>query len=211
MEKSYKKPVCSNRNKIKEIEKSCEDSLNEILRSAIEVTEISKKAEEELEQQTEQIKHINDETDIIKDKLNQSQYHLEGIKCWWKSINSYLGLEAFNNNENKQTNNSDTNYAKKGRVHLNNKNTIVKNYNKIYKNTKNLKENQSEKKSFDEKYESELNTLSSILDELHDRALVMGNTINEQNKLLTGVNEKMEHNIEKIQDQQNLMKEIMKK
>lgn len=39
----------------------------------------------------------------------------------------------------------------------------------------------------------------------------MGNTINEQNKMLNSVNEKMENNIEKIQDQQKMMKEIMKR
>ncbi|SCQ16846.1 SNARE protein, putative [Plasmodium ovale] len=197
-------------SKINEIEKKCEESLNEILRSANEVTEISKKAEEELEQQTEQIKHINKETDHIREKLNQSQYHLEGIKYWWKNINSFLGFEPVNNNESKKIDNqlNDTTIKKKN---TNCKNSYAKTNNQTYANPLRVKSDPQGKGTFDEKYERDLNTLSSMLDELHTRALVMGNAINEQNRLLGDVNEKMEHNIEKIQDQQKLMKEIMKK
>ncbi|GAB68868.1 hypothetical protein PCYB_142960 [Plasmodium cynomolgi strain B] len=197
-------------NKISEIEKKCEESLNEILRSANEVTEISKKAEEELEHQTEQIKHINKETENIEENLNQSQYHLEGIKYWWKNINSFLGFETFNSSENKTVNNQLNSNTKKKTSH-NYNHKYAKNDDKFCRSALNIQETPKRKGTFDEKYESDLTTLSSMLDELHTRALVMGNTINEQNRMLGGVNEKMENNIEKIRDQQKLMKEIMKK
>ncbi|SOV17684.1 SNARE protein, putative [Plasmodium sp. gorilla clade G2] len=205
----YNKSTYLKRNKISEIEKKCEESLNEILRSANEAKEISKKAEEELQCQTEQIKHINNETDSIKENLKQTEYHLQGIKYWWKNIHSFLGLDSFNNNEDNKTKKAAINNAK-----FNTKNNFNDNYkknNENYKNSLNTKPSSQRKGTFDEKYENDLNTLSSMLDELHTRALVMGNTINEQNKMLNNVNEKMGHNIDKIRDQQKMMKEIMKK
>ncbi|CAG9472061.1 SNARE protein, putative [Plasmodium vivax] len=207
---SQKRSAYSQRNKISEIEKKCEESLNEILRSANEVTEISKKAEEELEHQTEQIKHINKETENIEENLNQSQYHLEGIKYWWKNINSFLGFESFNSSENKTVNNQLNNSTKKKTSH-NYNHKYVKNDDKFCRSALNIQGAPKRKGTFEEKYESDLTTLSSMLDELHTRALVMGNTINEQNRMLGDVNDKMENNIEKIRDQQKLMKEIMKK
>ncbi|GAW83410.1 SNARE protein [Plasmodium gonderi] len=207
---SQKKSAYSKRKKISEIEKKCEESLNEILRSANEATEISKKAEEELEHQTEQIIHISKETEHIEENLNQSQYHLEGIKYWWKNINSFLGFENPNNNENKNTNNQlNDNINKK--TNYNYKHNYAKNDNRFCRNSLNLDGAPQRKGTFDEKYESDLNTLSSMLDELHTRALVMGNTIKEQNRMLGNTSEKMEHNIEKIRDQQKVMKDIMKK
>ncbi|KJP88170.1 hypothetical protein AK88_02117 [Plasmodium fragile] len=197
-------------NKISEIEKKCEESLNEILRSASEVTEISKKAEQELEHQTEQIKHINKETENIEENLNQSQYHLEGIKYWWKNINSFLGFEPFNSSENKTVNNQLNNSTKKKTSH-NYNHKYAKNDAKLCRDALNIQRTSTGIGTFDEKYESDLTTLSSMLDELHTRAVVMGNTINEQNRMLGHVNEKMENNIEKIRDQQKMMKEIMKK
>ncbi|ETW29536.1 hypothetical protein PFFCH_03010 [Plasmodium falciparum FCH/4] len=199
----------NNNIKISEIEKKCEESLNEILRSASEAKEISKKAEEELQYQTEQIKHINNETDSIQENLKQTEYHLQGIKYWWKNIHSFLGLNSFNNNEDIKTKKAVVNNAK-----YNPKNNFNDNYTKNndnYKTSLNTKTPSQRKGTFDEKYENDLNTLSSMLDELHTRALVMGNTINEQNKMLNNVNEKMGHNIDKIRDQQKMMKEIMKK
>ncbi|KYN97004.1 putative SNARE protein [Plasmodium gaboni] len=205
----YNKSTYLKRNKISEIEKKCEESLNEILRSANEAKEISKKAEEELQCQTEQIKHINNETDSINENLKQTEYHLQGIKYWWKNIHSFLGLDSFINNEDNKTKKAAINNAK-----FNTKNNFNDNYtknNENYKNSLNTKPPSQRKGTFDEKYENDLNTLSSMLDELHTRALVMGNTINEQNKMLNNVNEKMGHNIDKIRDQQKMMKEIMKK
>ncbi|KOB62732.1 hypothetical protein PFHG_04505 [Plasmodium falciparum HB3] len=192
----YNKSTYSKRKKISEIEKKCEESLNEILRSANEAKEISKKAEEELQYQTEQIKHINNETDSIQENLKQTEYHLQG-------------LNSFNNNEDIKTKKAVVNNAK-----YNPKNNFNDNYTKNndnYKTSLNTKTPSQRKGTFDEKYENDLNTLSSMLDELHTRALVMGNTINEQNKMLNNVNEKMGHNIDKIRDQQKMMKEIMKK
>ncbi|SPJ11928.1 SNARE protein, putative [Plasmodium sp. DRC-Itaito] len=205
----YNKSIYSKRKKINEIEKKCEESLNEILRSASEAKEISKKAEEELQYQTEQIKHINNETDSIQENLKQTEYHLQGIKYWWKNFHSFLGLNSFNNNEDIKTKKDAINNAK-----YNAKNNFNDNYtknNENYKSSLNTKTPSQRKGTFDEKYENDLNTLSSMLDELHTRALVMGSTINEQNKMLNNVNEKMGHNIDKIRDQQKMMKEIMKK
>ncbi|SCM26256.1 SNARE protein, putative [Plasmodium berghei] len=201
----HKKHTYSKRDKINEIEKKCEESLNEILRSANEVSEISKKAELELEHQTEQIKHINKETDNIQERLKQSQYHLEGIKHWWKNINSFLGFQTTDNNENIKIDNPINNEIEKK------KNNYEKTLNRAYADRLDEKNITQRKGSFDDKYERDLTTLSSMLDELHTRALVMGNTINEQNIMLNSVNEKMENNIEKIRDQQKLMKEIMKR
>ncbi|SOV81150.1 SNARE protein, putative [Plasmodium sp. gorilla clade G3] len=205
----YNKSTYSKRKKISEIEKKCEESLNEILRSASEAKEISKKAEEELQYQTEQIKHINNETDSIQENLKQTEYHLQGIKYWWKNIHSFLGLNSFNNNEDIKTQKSVVNNAKFNEKNSFNNNCTKNNEN--YKSSLNIKTSSQRKGTFDEKYENDLNTLSSMLDELHNRALVMGNTINEQNKMLNNVNEKMGHNIDKIRDQQKMMKEIMKK
>ncbi|SCM26118.1 SNARE protein, putative [Plasmodium chabaudi chabaudi] len=210
MEKKHRKHAYSKRDKITEIEKKCEESLNEILRSANEVSEISKKAELELEQQTEQIKHINKETDNIQERLKQSQYHLEGIKYWWKNINSFLGFQTTDENENIKIDSPINNHIeKKNNNHY--KNNHGKTLNRTYADLLDGKNIAQRKGTFDDKYERDLNMLSSMLDELHTRALVMGNTINEQNKMLNNVNEKMENNIEKIQDQQKLMKEIMKR
>ncbi|SBS90404.1 SNARE protein, putative, partial [Plasmodium malariae] len=165
-----------------------------------------------------QIKHINKEADNIQENLNKSQYHLEGIKYWWKNINSFLGFETFNNIENKKTNNQLNDDTKK-RINHNIKNTYEKNCSQNYKSSLNIEGSTQisihyffkGKGTFDENYERDLSTLSSMLDELHTRALIMGNTISSQNKMLSDVNEKMEINIEKIRDQQKMMKDIMKK
>lgn len=192
--------------------------MNEILRSANEVSEISKQAEEELEHQTEKIKHINKETESIKENLKQSEHHLLGIKYWWRNLNSLFGLDSYVKEEEKEKKQEKTKeiknkqYVEQKNILENNKNTgMSENDNKLYKNTLDLSKGKKESKCFQDKYEKDLNSLSNILDELHSRALMMGNTISEQNRLLNEVNEKMETNIEKIVDQQKMMKEIMKK
>lgn len=206
------------RKKISEIEKKCEESLNEILKSANEATEISKKAEEELQHQTEQIKHINKETECIEENLKQSEQHLLGIKHWWRNLNSFFGFDSYVDEKDKEKQKGQENEVK-SRKHEEPKNSSEnKKYANIgeyeyqlYKNSLNLSKEKKENESFQDKYEKDLNSLSVMLDELHSRALVMGHTINEQNQMLNKVNEKMETNIEKIVDQQKMMKEIMKK
>lgn len=206
------------RKKISEIEKKCEESLNEILRSANEATEISKKAEEELQHQTEQIKHINKETECIEENLKQSEQHLLGIKHWWRNINSLFGFDSYDDEQRKEKQKRQEKEAK-SKHYVEQKNSSIKEKHvskreyeyQLYKNTLDSSKEKKENESFQDKYEKDLNSLSVMLDELHSRALIMGNTINEQNQMLNKVNEKMETNIEKIVDQQKMMKEIMKK
>lgn len=206
------------RKKLSEIEKKCEESLNEILRSANEATEISKKAEEELQHQTEQIKHINRETECIEENLKQSEQHLLGIKHWWRNINSLFGFDSYADEKGKEKQkgqereDKSKHYVEAKNLSENKKHANMREYEyQLYKSNLGLSKEDKENDSFQDKYEKDLNSLSVMLDELHSRALVMGNTITEQNQMLNKVNKKMETNIEKIVDQQKMMKEIMKK
>lgn len=207
MKKKYHE---EDRKKIVEIEKKCEESLKDILRRASEAREISKRTEEELVYQTEKIKHIHKETDAIENNLIQTDQHLQRIKYWWKNIYSYIGLDSLTNQSNQQET-VEVDKKERSTSEQKNKNNIIKESNSIKRSNTLEKKTPTNEKSFQEKYETNLGSLSSMLQELHERALLMGNAISEQNQMLENVNNKMETNITKMKDQQKMIKDIMKR
>jgi len=70
------------RQAISERERACNESLDNTLRTLADTDKISQRTADKLENQTEQLHRIHEQTENINYNLDHSQYLLQGMKSW---------------------------------------------------------------------------------------------------------------------------------
>ncbi|KAH0480018.1 MAG: hypothetical protein KVP17_004538 [Porospora cf. gigantea B] len=160
----------------------CRSALKESIRVASDTNEIASRTAEVLDQQSEQIAKIVDDTDKISGLLDKTEYLLKGMKGWFGALSGFVtGPPA-------QTQPANPLPAVEPAVPKTPNHSPLRHMNE-----------------FDE----DLDTLSQQLGEMHDRAKLMNSSISDQNSMLNRVQESSVTINQRLQKQNQDMSKVM--
>lgn len=186
--------------------KSCEvylESLRNSIILATETNELAQNTSHELLMQSEQIEGIKHKTELISFNLDTSEYLLGGMKSAWKSF-----LHMFNFSDDSKnlavSNRNNNNY--------NNMSEYRCPYDSVEDDCITTADQQKDIKRLEgrECIEENLDYLSSLLDDIHDRTREMNSTIKQQNNILSCISEQIVRNSDRLKKQQEDMNYLLR-
>eukprot|EP00919_Chromeraceae_sp_WS-2016_P046487 GHVR01110397.1.p1 GENE.GHVR01110397.1~~GHVR01110397.1.p1 ORF type:complete len:211 (+),score=27.53 GHVR01110397.1:66-698(+) len=201
-----------------QLQKKCEESLNETIRIAAEASEISVVTADALNYQTEKLTKIESETNELKQKLDTSQYLISGMKSWWGGLKQMIIKPP--SKETAAVPVEKRIYNERGtHVRPNSLKTDIQNdpisgspsHCGRLSSSMSHTRTRCQKPEFDRKIDEGLDMLDDMLGDLHSRALQMNSTIEYQSHVLGRVSEKVECSNARIAEQRKDMRKIMGK
>ncbi|KAH8740050.1 hypothetical protein FG386_000877 [Cryptosporidium ryanae] len=186
-----------------QLQDECLNSIKNTLRVAAHANEISRYGATKLNEQTEQLNKIEDDTEKIKDNLNKTEEAISSIRnpilFWFKGL---FKTERVKNSEKTTTEESNTNKKNKiseikisensekhkGRIPTKNSELIFKNED-------------SHESKFSDKVDEGLNQIDDILNEMHSRALSMNLALKNQGLIIDKINDNINDNNVKMKNQ----------
>eukprot|EP01071_Lankesteria_metandrocarpae_P014917 Lankesteria_metandrocarpae@DN9145_c0_g1_i1.p1 len=213
----------------RQIERECRDTMKSTLQTAAETNIVGQATSERLELQGEQINRIHDDASAIDQSLDTSEYLLNGMRSWWHAARQLVVGPPVVATPNPP---KDSKHFKTDTVPAN-----IPRHDSIQSSALNLfgifgtggasegqpispqpkaavqqvQQKLPVSSEFDQELNQDLDTLSTMLEEMHSRAVNMGETIDHQNVQLQSVETLVNRNNERVTTQKRQMDKLMGK
>ncbi|OII75346.1 SNARE domain-containing protein [Cryptosporidium ubiquitum] len=190
---------------IAELQSECKKALKNTLRIAADANEISLHSATKLNEQTEQLYKIEDETEKIKDNLDKTERAINSLKnpflFWFKGL--------FRQNESKSIKPAPiSNFQKDKNTH--NKETchVISDFpkeRKLY--CKDL----DDRHEFNNEIDEGLEQIGDMLKEMHNRAISMNTALKNQGGILNNIDANIYSNNSRMKDQRTELGKFIRK
>lgn len=181
------------KQEISELQNECKKAIKNTLKIAADANEISMISATKLNEQTEQLYKIGDETEKIKDNLDKTEYAIRSLKnpilFWFKDL--------FRKNEpvGKESTNTDLQKEKAQNEEIDN----ITSY--IPKERKSDCEHSDCMRQFNEEIDEGLDQIGDMLKEMHNRAINMNVALKNQGGILNKIDANIDSNNSRMKDQ----------
>jgi len=202
------------RQAISERERACNESLDNTLRTLADTDKISQRTANKLENQTEQLQRINEQTENINHNLDHSQYLLQGMKSWMGRARGALWgspqkeEKAPETPPKKKEVPKDNRYIRESREkhdmpqHM----TASRGSNSHGSQVKTANRQVTEALSEEDR---KMDQILGFLDDIKERSVNIGQTIDTQNNLIHGISASVQTANEKMNNAQRDIKSLM--
>ncbi|KAJ1608844.1 SNARE domain-containing protein [Cryptosporidium canis] len=176
---------------VTELQDECKKAIRNALRIAADANEISMISATKLNEQTEQLNKIDNETEKIKDNLDKTDYAIRSLKnpilFWFKDL---FGQ----NKSNKKKPKTDLNQEKAQHEKMDQDNSY---------SPKSKKQNFVHDRGcqFDDEIDEGLDQIGNMLKEMHSRALNMNSALKNQGEILNKIDANIDNNNSRMKDQ----------
>nr|CEL65173.1 TPA: synaptosomal-associated protein 25, putative [Neospora caninum Liverpool] len=232
-------PGRDRRDRVRQLEGECLDSLQSSLRVVAETNEVSQRTAVQLDAQSEQLRGIKNTTEDIHADLQTSDYLLKGMKTWWGSFTQLFtsppaprSAAGVSSAERKAGTRKGENRPEREREEAA--------AQEERRQQRLVQAHRARTSDFDARLEGDLEKLSVMvgpvnpekdehqnggvrslrvctgtagwgLEELHGRAVQMNGALQEQNSLLDEINQNVDANQQTLERQRQTMQKIIKK
>ncbi|CUV06169.1 unnamed protein product [Cryptosporidium hominis] len=193
----------SGKQEIAELQNKCKKALKNTLKIAADANEISMYSATKLNEQTEQLYKIEDETEKIKDNLDKTEHAINSLKnpllFWFKGL--------FRQNEPTHIRPAFPNFQKNKEIQNESKSQIISEL---------PKERNSDIKNdglfqFNEEIDEGLDQIGDMLKEMHNRAINMNTALKNQGGILNNIDTNINSNNSRMKDQRTKLERFIGK
>ncbi|TRY51412.1 t-SNARE coiled-coil homology domain containing protein [Cryptosporidium tyzzeri] len=193
----------SGKQEIAKLQNKCKKALKNTLKVAAEANEISMYSATKLNEQTEQLYKIEDETEKIKDNLDKTENAINSLKnpllFWFKGL--------FRQNEPTHIKPAFANFQKNKEIQNEGKCQIISDL---------PKERNSDIKNdvlfqFNEEIDEGLDQIGDMLKEMHNRAISMNTALKNQGGILNNIDTNINSNNSRMKDQRTKLERLIGK
>ncbi|KAK9172564.1 SNARE domain protein [Cryptosporidium meleagridis] len=193
----------SGKQEIEELQNKCKKALKNTLKIAADANEISMYSATKLNEQTEQLYKIEDETEKIKDNLDKTEHAINSLKnpllFWFKGL--------FRQNEPTHSKPAFSNFQKNKEIQIEEKCQIISDL---------PKERNSDNKNdglfqFNEEIDEGLDKIGDMLKEMHNRAISMNTALKNQGGILNNIDTNINSNNSRMKDQRTKLERFIGK
>lgn len=182
------------KQEISQLQDECKKTIRNTLKIAANANEISMVSATKLNEQTEQLYKIDDETEKIKDNLDKTEYAIRSLKnpilFWFKDL--------FRKNEpaSKDSTGSDLHKGKVQNEEIDSTASYM-----LPKDRKSDCKHPDGKRQFDEEIDEGLDQIGDMLKEMHNRAINMNLALKTQGGILNKIDANIDSNNSRMKDQ----------
>ncbi|KAL7069051.1 SNARE domain-containing protein [Cryptosporidium serpentis] len=192
-----------------ELQDQCQKSVKNTLKIAASANEISRNSATKLNEQTEQLHRIKNDTETIKDNLDKTDdviFSLQHpILAWFKELFSHKDSESQKCSQNKKSAQTKYNHEYFS-INGNQIGNDIDGKDKVLR---------TKCKGTDHNFESSINNdlddIGDLLKEMHGRALNMNLELKKQTEVIEDINSNVDTNYTKMKGQRKKLGEIIKK
>lgn len=193
------------KQEIAELQTECKKALKNTLKIAADANEISLYSATKLNEQTEQLYKIEDETEKIKDNLDKTESAISSLKnpflFWFKNL--------FRQNESANMKPAAISNFQKNKDTLDKEIChVVSDLPKEYKlDYKSFHDNHQ----FNTEIDDGLEQIGDMLKEMHNRAINMNTALKNQGEILNNIDTNIYNNNSRIKDQRTELEKFVRK
>ncbi|KAK6588867.1 SMART 2xt_SNARE domain containing protein [Cryptosporidium xiaoi] len=197
--------------KVLKLQDECLNSIKNTLKIAANANEISRYGATRLNEQTEQLSKIEDDTEKIRNNLDKTREAISSIRnpilFWFKGL--FRGEQRVDYSEKTIPKESNTNDKNK----LNEIQVLEKDLEKYKCKDSDivLKSCNSNENQFSEQIDEGLNQIGDILNEMHSRAVSMNLELKNQGEIMNKINNNINDNNIKMKNQRRELGKLIGK